>query len=173
MNYTHAKGKGHGKYNGMKRAADWVGHQVKATRQIETNGGNAVSSGMQGEVTGAFSGLNVTFDVCNCCGTKTHVTKLDYEAVELCASESQLTEDDSSIPDFSHQPAALAMRNTIQPCSFIPMILEAESIEAVEHIYGSVDHLFGFEYSPVVHNEQQEWLAFSEAKESRIAQLNK
>jgi hypothetical protein len=83
MTYTLPRGKGTGKYNGMKRAADWVGLRVQATRDIENNRGDAVMTGMQGKVTSAFKGLSVTFDVCKHCGTKTHVVKLEYTAVEL------------------------------------------------------------------------------------------
>ena len=53
------------------------------------------------------------------------------------------------------------------------MIQAAESVEAVEHIYNSVDHLFGFEHSPAVHNERREWDALSSAKADRIEELTK
>jgi hypothetical protein len=61
-------------------------------------------------------------------------------------------------------------RMKIQPSSFIPMIMEAESIEAVNHIFGCVDNLFGFTYSPEV-NSDYEWVRLNNAVEERKEQL--
>ena len=81
--YTHVKGKGAGKYNGMQRAGDWVGKRVRATHQLRNGGGQGVMPGMTGEVNGARGGLNVTFDVCDHCGTVMHVRNLNDSDVVL------------------------------------------------------------------------------------------
>ena len=81
--YTHEKGKGTGKYNGMKKAGDWVDKSIRAARQIRNNGGQGVMPGMTGTVTSAHRGLNVTFDVCSHCRTVMHVSRLSYSDVEL------------------------------------------------------------------------------------------
>ncbi len=81
--YTHSKGKGHGKYNGMARANDWVGRRVKSTRQIRNNGGDGVMEGTEGTVTGLSRGVAVTFDMCEHCGTVLSVTRLSYTDIEL------------------------------------------------------------------------------------------
>jgi hypothetical protein len=81
--YTHPKGKGAGKYNGMKLASDWSGARIQASRQIRTNGGECVTVGMMGTVTGTHNKLNIAFDVCQHCGTVTHVRQIEYSAIEL------------------------------------------------------------------------------------------
>ena len=81
--YTHKKGKGAGKYNGMERAGDWEGKNICAARQIRNGGGQGVMPGMKGKVTSAHRGLNVTFDICDHCGTVMHVSKLNYSDIEL------------------------------------------------------------------------------------------
>jgi hypothetical protein len=81
--YTHAKGKGAGKYNGMAKAGDWEGKRIRATRQIRNGGGQGVTPGMKGEVRSAHRQLNVTFDVCEHCGTVMHVSRLNYFDIEL------------------------------------------------------------------------------------------
>lgn len=81
--YTHEKGKGAGKYNGMKRAGDWEDKSIRATHQIQNIGGQGVMPGMTGKVTSAHRGLNVTFDVCEHCGTVMHVSRLNYSDIEL------------------------------------------------------------------------------------------
>lgn len=58
----------------------------------------------------------------------------------------------------------------IQPSSFIKMIQNAESVQAVEHIYSCVDDLFGYEYSPEVEDDI-EWHHLMAAKDNRIIQL--
>ena len=60
---------------------------------------------------------------------------------------------------------------SIQPSSFIPMIECAQSETAVNHIYDSVDHLFGFEHSPAVRSDR-EWIVLQSARDARIEQLN-
>lgn len=81
--YTHPKGKGAGKFNGMAKAGDWENKRVYALRPIRNRGGKAVTPGMAGTVTGAYAGLNVTFDICEHCGTKTHISRVNYDAVGL------------------------------------------------------------------------------------------
>lgn len=83
QHYTHEKGKGAGKYNGMKRAGDWVDKSIRATRQIRNGGGQGVMPGMKGKVTSSHRGPNVTFDVCGHCGTVMHVRRLHYSDIEL------------------------------------------------------------------------------------------
>lgn len=58
----------------------------------------------------------------------------------------------------------------IKPSSFIDMINDAESIEAVDHIYTSVYHLFGFTYSPEVDNDR-EWIRLANARDDRIEKI--
>lgn len=60
---------------------------------------------------------------------------------------------------------------SIQPSSFIKMIEDAQSEQAVTHIYDCVDHLFGFEYSPEVRSDS-EWVALQNARDERIEQLS-
>lgn len=83
MSYTHAKGKGAGKYNGMQKAADWNGKRVKAVRPVRNGGGQGATPGMLGTVRGVYAGLDITFDVCTHCGTVTYIGKVDYFDVEL------------------------------------------------------------------------------------------
>ena len=87
MNYTHPKGKGAGKYNGMKKAGDWEGKTVRATRQVRNNGGNGVMPGTIGKVESVYAGLRVTFNKCKHCGSVLHVSNLDYHSVELAEAE--------------------------------------------------------------------------------------
>ena len=81
--YTHPKGKGSGKYNGMALASDWKGMRVRATHDFRNGAGQGVTPGMEGVVTGVYAGLDVTFDVCKHCGTVTYVSKVSYSLVEL------------------------------------------------------------------------------------------
>jgi hypothetical protein len=83
MSYTHSKGKGAGKYNGMQKAADWDGKRVKAVRQVINGGGYGAAPGTLGTVRGIYAGLDITFDVCTHCGTVTHIGKVGYFDVEL------------------------------------------------------------------------------------------
>ncbi len=83
MNYTSAKGKGAGKYNGMQKATDWEGKRVRAVRAIHNGAGYGVTPGMLGTVERAYAGLNITFDVCTHCGTVTHINKVGYFDIEL------------------------------------------------------------------------------------------
>ena len=83
MGYTHSKGKGAGKYNGMKFADDWKGKRVKAVRQINNGAGEGVSPGTLGTVNHVYAGLSITFDVCTHCGTIARVTNVEYFDVEL------------------------------------------------------------------------------------------
>lgn len=83
MNYTHPKGKGAGKYNGMKRASDWAGQRIRAACDIANQGGQAVKAGTTGRVSHANHGLSVVFDGCQHCGTVLNVRQLEYSAVEL------------------------------------------------------------------------------------------
>lgn len=85
--YTHKKGEGEGKYNGMARAGDWEGKRVVARRTIRNGAGKTVRHGMRGVVTSAHRGLHVTFDVCHHCGTVMHVTGLNYFDVRLSQDE--------------------------------------------------------------------------------------
>ena len=75
--YTHEKGKGAGKYNGMKRSGDWVGKKIVSARKIQNNGGTGVMAMTLGVVNSAHNGINATFVMCPHCGTVLHVTKLD------------------------------------------------------------------------------------------------
>lgn len=81
--YTHKKGKGAGKYNGMNKSSDWVGKRIKATRAIQNTGGRGVTAGMIGTVDSAHRGLYVTFDLCKHCGSVLHIRCLEYSAIEL------------------------------------------------------------------------------------------
>ena len=82
--YTHPKGKGFGKYNGMAKAGDWENKRIRACRKINNCVGQGVNPGMRGTVSGVYAGLSVTFDVCGHCGTVMYVAKLAYSSVELC-----------------------------------------------------------------------------------------
>ena len=81
--YTHPKGKGAGKYNGMALAADWDRKRVRAVRPIRNGAGDSVQPGTEGVVTGAYNGLSITFDVCKHCGTVCRIAKTSYSDVEL------------------------------------------------------------------------------------------
>jgi hypothetical protein len=85
--YTLAKGKGFGKYNGMRFAFNWDGANVRALRDIRNKGGESVKKGTTGIVTGISGrgGLIVTFDKCLDCGTVLYVRGLDYYALELAS----------------------------------------------------------------------------------------
>lgn len=88
--YTHPKGKGAGKYNGMLLASDWEGQRVRASRFIRNNAGQSVTPGMTGVVQKASKGLTITFDACNHCGTVLHVSYVNYMDVEVDEAEDIL-----------------------------------------------------------------------------------
>lgn len=75
------------KYNGFKKASEWIGKRVVAVRHIETRGGKAVTPGMRGTVMGAFGGLDIKFDVCRHCGTGMHIKNADYHSVMVVNEE--------------------------------------------------------------------------------------
>jgi len=62
------------------------------------------------------------------------------------------------------------MSKLLQPTDFIPLLEDAMSEEAVNHIYNSVDHLYGFDFSPEV-NSDKEWICLMKAKEKRLIEL--
>lgn len=75
--------KDYDKYNGMKRAGDWIGKKVISTRRV-SNGWGAVPSGTPGTITGVTRGsLNVTFQCCDKCGFELHVSRVEYHAFKL------------------------------------------------------------------------------------------
>ena len=59
----------------------------------------------------------------------------------------------------------------ILPSSFISMINNAESVQAVEHIFSCVDDLYGFEYSPDDGGDN-EWKLLISARDKRIEDLS-
>lgn len=74
-----------GKYNGMKRAADWKGKRVELVREIG-NGYCQLPAGYVGTITQQGStGLTFEGEPCGCCKVKPRVTRLSYFSVRLVA----------------------------------------------------------------------------------------
>lgn len=74
------------KYNGMKRAGDWVGKSVELVREIG-NGNSLLPAGYVGKVISQSSnGLAFEGEPCGCCKVKPRLTRLGYFSVRLVAS---------------------------------------------------------------------------------------
>lgn len=72
-----------GKYNGMKRARDWVGKDVMLAREIET-GAARHPAGLRGRIVSQSArGLDFEREPCACCGVRCRITRLGYFDVEL------------------------------------------------------------------------------------------
>jgi len=72
-----------GKYNGMKRAGDWRGKQVKTVRKL-SNGWCQIPAGTSGHITSSGrNGLHFHSDPCPCCGIVSKISALDYCDVKL------------------------------------------------------------------------------------------
>ncbi|MBP6056815.1 MAG: hypothetical protein KA524_00050 [Nitrosomonas sp.] len=75
------------KFNGMKRAADWVGRKVITIREAE-NGFFIIPKGTKGVITSqSNTGLVFVGDKCCCCGVQTRISRLPYHAVQLNTEE--------------------------------------------------------------------------------------
>lgn len=71
------------KYNGMKRARDWVGKRVSLSRAIG-NGYCQAPAGYTGMITNLSSaGLTFEGDPCPCCTVRPRFTRLGYFSVRL------------------------------------------------------------------------------------------
>lgn len=71
------------RYNGKKRAADWMGRRIVSTEAIR-NGWATVPAGTLGRVhdrSPPFGGLDIDFDPCTCCGVKVAVRQVGYHKV--------------------------------------------------------------------------------------------
>ena len=75
------------KYNGFKKASEWEGRRVESVRCFRNGAGQGVKPGMRGIVTGVYSGLDITFDVCHHCGTVMHVSRVSYFDVKAVEDE--------------------------------------------------------------------------------------
>lgn len=72
-----------GKYNGMKRAKDWVGQPVTLARDV-SNAYCALPRGYRGKITQQHSyGLTFEGEACGCCKVRPVVTRLNYFDVQL------------------------------------------------------------------------------------------
>ena len=71
------------KYNGMRRAGDWVGKTARINREA-SNGWGTIPSGTIGEIV-SQSNTGLTFESlkCRCCGARMTISRLPYDAVEL------------------------------------------------------------------------------------------
>ncbi|MFN8995629.1 MAG: hypothetical protein ACK5X3_18450 [Pseudomonadota bacterium] len=73
------------KYNGMKRAGDWVGQRVELVREIG-NGYCLLPAGYVGTIVSqSAAGLAFEGEPCGCCKVKPRVTRLGYFSVRLVA----------------------------------------------------------------------------------------
>ena len=71
------------RYNGMKRARDWVGQRVALTRAVG-NGYCQLPEGYVGTITSqSAAGLCFEGDPCACCKVKPRLTRLGYFSVRL------------------------------------------------------------------------------------------
>lgn len=74
-----------GKYNGMKRAGDWVGQSVELARDI-SNSYCALPQGYRGKVTQQnANGLTFEGEACDCCKVAPRITRLSYFDVRIAA----------------------------------------------------------------------------------------
>lgn len=72
-----------GKFNGMKRAADWVGQRVVLAKPIG-NGAADHPRLLRGQVTSQEPrGLTFRGDKCGCCGVQAQISRLAYTDVRL------------------------------------------------------------------------------------------
>lgn len=62
---------------------DYEGLRVRIVKPISNNGGERAEVGRTATVRGWYCGLKLTVDVCDKCGTKMHVTRVDQSSVEL------------------------------------------------------------------------------------------
>jgi len=75
------------RFNGMKRAADWVGRKVITIREAK-NGFFIIPEGTKGVITSqSNTGLVFVGDQCSCCGVQTRISRLPYHAVQLNVEE--------------------------------------------------------------------------------------
>lgn len=77
------------KYNGMRRACDWIGQRVELVHPVG-NGYCRLPAGYVGLITGLNSkGLQFEGEPCECCKVRPRVTGLGYYTVRLVpAAES-------------------------------------------------------------------------------------
>lgn len=71
------------KYNGMKRARDWIGQPIRITRTMR-NGAGEYPVGTRGIVQDLWrGGLSLALFGCDSCQSKDFITRVDYGSVEL------------------------------------------------------------------------------------------
>lgn len=71
------------KFNGMKRAGDWVGKRVVLTRDVG-NGYCVTPAGYAGRITHQYpGGLEFEGDKCECCGVQPRIRLTGYHKVRV------------------------------------------------------------------------------------------
>lgn len=70
------------RYNGMRRAGDWLGKRVRLKRTVTTRAQNA-PAGFEGVVVAVHNGLDIEGPRCPNCGVSFFVRKVGYFLVEL------------------------------------------------------------------------------------------
>ncbi len=80
---SQRSGDGMDRYNGMKKAGDWIGKKVVTTQALR-NGLAELPAGTSGTVRGCARGaLNLDLHACECCKIKLHITRVSYFDVSL------------------------------------------------------------------------------------------
>lgn len=62
---------------------DYTGLRVRITRPIRNNGGERAEVGRTATVEGWYMGLKLSVDICDKCGTKMHISRVEQSCVEL------------------------------------------------------------------------------------------
>lgn len=71
------------KYNGMKRARDWVGKRIRSVESMQ-NGYVDIPVDSKGIVLAQSpTGLRIKFDKCECCGVSAFISKVTYFSIKL------------------------------------------------------------------------------------------
>lgn len=70
------------KYNGMRRARDWLGKRIRLMRDIST-GAAVYPKGMAGTVMDTGPSMYVKGEPCPCCGVSMYIRKLSYFDIVL------------------------------------------------------------------------------------------
>lgn len=71
------------RYNGMRRARDWVGKRVEITREL-SNGFCKLPAGYRGVIKDQNNqGLTFEGEPCNCCSVQPRMSRVRYHDVRL------------------------------------------------------------------------------------------
>jgi hypothetical protein len=66
-----------------KLKRDYTGLRVRVVRPFRNGGGERAEVGRTATVEGWYQGLRLAVDICDKCGTKMYVTRIDQSSVEL------------------------------------------------------------------------------------------